>query len=271
MQNENRPHILITNDDGATAPGLLALCDALQTVGRLTVIAPDRNWSASGHSKTMHKPLRADRGTLQNGLPALITTGAPADAIALGLMGLADGPVDLVITGINRGANLGHDVTYSGTVTAAMEGAIGGVPSMAVSLKTRAPDADYTVAARFATHLAQEILDHDLPTGVVLNVNVPAQPIRVLRGVKITRMGLRIYHDELVRRLDPSGRPYFWIGGQPPTGLAEKGTDIWAVEHDYISITPIQLDFTAYPLIEEIATWTLEDDEISNGRSAPRD
>ncbi len=258
MKKEKQVHILITNDDGATAPGLLALSDALQAVGKVTVIAPDRNWSASGHAKTMHKPLRVDRERLQNGQRALITTGAPADAIALGLLGLAEKPVDLVVTGINRGANLGHDVTYSGTVTAAMEGAIGGVPAMAISLDTRSPDADYAVAANFAAQLAEEVLVGGLPKGVLLNINVPARPAAALQGVQITRMGLRVYRDELLQRVDPGGRPYYWIGGKPPTGVEEEGTDIWALVHDYISITPIHLDFTAYRLMSTLRSWSLE-------------
>lgn len=256
MKNK-QAHILITNDDGRDAPGLLALTEALQAVGRITVIAPNRNWSASGHAKTMHKPLRADPGTLINGIPAIITDGRPADAIALGLMGLADAPVDLVVTGINRGANLSHDLTYSGTVTAAMEGAIAGLPAIAVSLGSWDAGNDFTTAAAFAASLAQIVLEQGLPEHVLLNVNVPALPAGEIRGIKITRMGLRIYHDELIRRVDPFGRPYYWIGGEPPTGLEEPGTDIGALTEGYISITPIQLDFTAYGFLNDLRAWDL--------------
>jgi 5'-nucleotidase len=203
----------------------------------------------------MHKPLRADAGALPNEVPALVTSGAPSDAIALGLMGLAEGPVDLVVTGINSGANLGHDVTYSGTVTAAMEGAIAGLPALAISLNSREAKADYDVAAKFAASLAARVLKRGLPPKSLLNVNVPALPADEIRGVRITRMGLRIYHDELVRRVDPFGRPYYWIGGEPPTGRAEAGTDIGALAQGYISITPLQLDLTAYSVIDEIREW----------------
>ena len=256
MKNK-QAHILITNDDGRDAPGLLALTEALQDVGRLTVIAPDRNWSAAGHAKTMHKPLRADPGTLANGLPAIITDGRPADAIALGLLGLADAPVDLVVTGINRGANLSHDLTYSGTVTAAMEGAIDGLPAIAVSLDSRETDADFSGAATFAAALARTVLAQGLPEHVLLNVNVPALPVEAIRGVRVTRLGLRIYHDALVRRADPFGRPYYWIGGKPPSGVEEPGTDIGALAAGYVSITPIQLDFTAHGFLEELRGWNL--------------
>lgn len=258
MKPDHTPHILVTNDDGLTAPGLGALATALAQVSRVTVIAPDHNWSAAGHSKTMHKPLRADPGQLPNGMPALVTTGAPADAITLGLLGLAESPVDLVVTGINRGANLGSDVTYSGTVTAAMEGTLGGVAAFAISLDTFDPTADYTVAASFAARLAQVVLRHGLPPRTLLNVNVPARPAAQLQGVRVTRLGCRIYRDALIRREDPFGHPYYWIGGEAPTGVAEEGTDLWAVAQGYISITPLQLDFTAYPLLEQIRCWGVE-------------
>ena len=258
MEKEKQAHILITNDDGRDAPGLLALTKALQEVGRITVIAPDRNWSASGHAKTMHKPLRADPGTLANDIPAIITDGRPADAIALGLMGLAEGPVDLVVTGINRGANLSHDLTYSGTVTTAMEGAIGGLPAIAVSLGSWDDDLDFTTAAAFAASLARTVLEHSLPEHVLLNVNVPALPPEEIRGIKVTRMGLRIYRDELIHRVDPFGRPYYWIGGEPPIGLEEPGTDIGALAEGYVSVTPIQLDFTAHAFLDELRGWDLQ-------------
>lgn len=258
MEPDRTPHILVTNDDGLTAPGLGALATALAQVGRVTVIAPDHNWSAAGHSKTMHKPLRADPGQLPNGMPALVTTGAPADAIALGLLGLATAPVDLVVTGINRGANLGSDVTYSGTVTAAMEGTLGAVPAFAISLDTFDPTADYTVAADFAARLAHTVLAHSLPPRTLLNVNVPARPADQIKGVRVTRLGCRIYRDALIRREDPFGHPYYWIGGEAPTGVVEEGTDLWAMAQGYISITPLQLDFTAYPLLEQIQRWGVE-------------
>jgi len=258
MQATTKPHILITNDDGVNAPGLSALAESLATVGRVTIIAPGRNWSASGHSKTMHKPLRVDQGNLPNGMPALVTTGAPSDAVALGLLGLAESPVDLVVTGINRGENLGHDVTYSGTVTAAMEGAIGGVPAFAISLATWEVGADYRVAANFAARLARWVLAHSLPTHVLLNVNVPALPAAEIRGVQVTRMGLRIYRDQLVRREDPFGRPYYWIGGERPTGVAEPGTDFAALAEGYISVTPLQLDFTAHTSLTRLRQQEIE-------------
>ena len=139
-----------------------------------------------------------------------------------------------------------------------MEGAIAGVPAFAISLDTRDPSADYQAAADFAAHLALRIAEQGLPERTLLNVNVPARPMEEIRGVRVTRMGLRIYHDELLRREDPAGRPYYWIGGAPPTGYPEPGTDIGALAEGYISITPIQLDFTAYVFMDRLAGWKLE-------------
>ncbi len=253
-------HILVTNDDGVTAPGLGSLAQALEAVGKVTVIAPERNWSASGHSKTLHNPLRVESGALPDGLPALITNGTPTDAVALGLMGLAELPVHLVVTGINIGPNVGQDVTYSGTVAAAMEAVIGGVPAIAVSLDSRDKNADARAAAFFAAHLAKLVLAQGLPPKMLLNVNVPPLPAASLRGVRITRMGVRIYHDELVRHIDPYGRPYFWIGGSPPGGLSEPGTDVWALREGYISVTPLHLDLTAYDAMRSLGDWGIENE-----------
>lgn len=249
-----RPHILVTNDDGIRGPGLLALKNACSKLGKVTVLAPARNWSASGHVKTMHKPLRVEEILLDDGTPALSTSGAPSDAVALALLGVIPEPIDLVVSGVNEGANLGHDVTYSGTVTAAMEATIFGVDAVAVSLDSRESD-DFAVAATWGAQAAHAVLKHGLPRDVLLNVNVPALPADRIAGVQITRMGLRIYRDELTERVDPRGRPYYWIVGPEPTGVEDEGTDIWAVANDYVSVTPIQLDLTAHELIDCVREW----------------
>jgi len=251
-------HILLTNDDGVLAPGLLALKTALDAVGRVTVFAPDHNWSAAGHTKTMHKPLRADRVTLPNGDAAFSSTGAPSDCVALAVLGLVPGPIDLVVSGINRGPNVGHDITYSGTVAAAMEGVISEIPSLAVSLDVRHTDGAYAIAATFAARLAKLINEHGLPPNTFLNVNVPDRPAAEIQGVQVTRLGRRIYRDALVARQDPRGRDYYWIGGEWPESVLEEGTDMWALAHGYISVTPIHLDMTAYDLLDAIRTWPLE-------------
>jgi len=253
-------HILLTNDDGVAAPGLQAARQALAGLGRVTVLAPDRNWSASGHAKTLHRPLRVWDTLLLDGTPALATDGAPSDCVALVALGLLDQPVDLVVSGINPHANLGHDVTYSGTVTAAMEAVIAGLPGIAVSLDTpddRSLPIDFEPAARVAASLARQIFDRGFPPGILLNVNVPYLPVETMAGVQITRQGLRVYRDALVRRDDPRQRPYYWIGGETPTGVAEPGTDFWAVKGGFVSITPLHLDLTAHEAVSPIQGWDL--------------
>ncbi len=245
-------NILVTNDDGYAAPGLLALKTALSRVGNVVVVAPEHNYSAAGHVKTMHKPLRIGEVHLRDGSTAYATTGAPSDCVALVLLGALDFKPDLLLSGINLNCNLGHDVTYSGTVTAAMEGTIGGVPSIAVSAASAEA---YLAAAEFAARIAAQAFERGLPRDVLLNVNVPAPPIC---GVRITRMGKRLYRDELIVRQDPRGRPYYWIGGERPSGVPDEGTDIWAIDNGYISVTPIQLDLTAYSWLETLSAWDLK-------------
>lgn len=252
------PHILVTNDDGIAAPGLLALAQAMRSLGEVTVLAPERNWSASGHVKTLDRPLRVREVTLADGSLAFASDGAPSDCVALVLLGLLPKPVDLVVSGINPNANLGHDVTYSGTVTAAMEAAIGGLPGIAVSLD-RPEDlregVDYLPAANVARKVAAQVLRHGLPEGVFLSVNVPYLPENQLKGFAVTRQGMRVYRDSLERRLDPRGRPYYWIGGESPTGVEEDGTDIGMLAKGYVSITPLHLDLTAHHAIEKLKSW----------------
>jgi 5'-nucleotidase len=250
-------HILATNDDGVFAPGLLALVQAMRQLGEVTVLAPDRNWSASGHVKTLHRPLRVKEVSLADGTPAMACDGAPSDCVALAMLGLVTEPVDLVVSGINPYANLGHDLTYSGTVTAAMEAAIAGLPALAVSVdgSEEAQVTDYGPSARAACRVAEMVVAHSLPPNVLLNINVPALPEEKILGVRITRQGLRIYRDQLLRRKDPRGRPYYWIGGEAPTGVREEGTDVGMLAAGYVSITPVTLDLTAYSAMEEISTW----------------
>ena len=253
--------ILVTNDDGVLAPGLLALVQALRPLGEIYVLAPDHNWSASGHVKTLDRPLRVKEVLLADSTPALTTDGAPSDCVALALLGVLPQKPDLVVSGINPTANLGHDVTYSGTVTAAMEAAIWGIPGMAVSLDT--PEnhlglLDYQAAAAAACRIATTVLTHGLPPESLLNINVPYLPEEQIKGTCITRQGLRVYRDELIRRADPRGRDYYWIGGQAPTGVAEAGTDFGALSSGYITVTPLQLDLTSHRLIAELQAWAIE-------------
>lgn len=268
--------ILITNDDGIDAPALFPLKQALDKIADTLVFAPDHNWSASGHPKTMHKPLRADFITLPDGCQAIVSSAPPPDCVALALLGVIDRRPDMIISGINHGANLGYDVFYSGTVAAAVEATIEGVPALAIS-RERIDDDITTASSRgfydgeqndkiewdpiasFCARLTKKTLEHGLPTNTLLNVNIPAGSWSHIKGIELTRLGRRVYRDELVSRQDPRGRPYYWIGGLPPKGVADHGTDIWALENNLISITPINLDLTDHHLIEDLKRWHLDD------------
>lgn len=251
-------HILVTNDDGIMAPGLLALAQAMTALGKVTILAPDHNWSASGHVKTMHRPLRVKEIQLADGIPAFASDGAPSDCVALAVLGFLEEKVDLVVSGINPNANLGHDVTYSGTVTAAMEAAIWDLPGIAFSLdspENHLGALDYQPAARVAQRIVECAIRNGLPSEILLNVNIPYLPYEQIKGIRITRLGLRVYHDQLQRRLDPRNRPYYWIGGEAPSGVPEEGTDIGALAEGYVSVTPLQLDLTAYSVLEKLSEW----------------
>jgi 5'-nucleotidase len=236
---------------------LLALKQALQTIGDVIVVAPDRNWSAAGHTKTMHKPLRVNSTTLRDGSPAYCTDGAPTDCVALVMLGLLPEKPTLVVSGINPGSNLAHDLTYSGTVAAAMEAAIHDIPGIAISIDANHhTEIDFTPAAETAARIARRVIVDGLPHDTFLNVNVPDLLFEQIRGARITRLGTRIYRDELIERQDPNGKNYYWIGGQPPTGaVEEEGTDIWAVAHQFISITPVQMDMTSHALVTRLKAW----------------
>ena len=246
-------HILVTNDDGVNAPGLLALVQEMRKLGQVTVLAPDRNWSASGHVKTMHRPLRVTQVQLADGTPALASDGAPSDCVALALLGVVEQKIDLVVSGINPNANIGHDITYSGTVTAAMEAVIGGLPGVAVSLDS--PEnhlgvLDYGPAARAARRVTEQLLKLGFPPKTVINLNVPYLHDDEIKGMLVTRQGLRLYRDQLDHRKDPRGKSYYWIGGEAPTGVREDDTDYGAMKAGYVSITPLQLDLTDYAALD---------------------
>lgn len=264
-------NILVTNDDGVTAPGLLALAQAVRPLGNVDILAPDHNWSGGGHVKTIDRPLRVKEVKLADGLTAWASDGAPSDCVALALLGFFEHKFDLVVSGINPMPNLGHDVTYSGTVTAAMEAVIWGVPALAFSLGSVENGLlveDYQPAGQVAAQLVAQGIAHHLTAGILLNVNIPLLPLHQIKGFRAVRQGLRVYRDRLDRRMDPRGRPYFWIGGDTPTGIPENGTDIGALSEGYVSITPLQLDLTAYPVLQMLDRWKLQLD-LPQGEPVP--
>ena len=246
--------ILVTNDDGVHAPGILALATAMSELGQVQVVAPATNQSAGGHKKTLFQDIEYEKTKLENGIEALSVFGSPADCIALAAMGLSDFPVNVVVSGINRGENMSQDITYSGTVTAALEAAIHGVPGVAVSLSNRDANApeDYAEAAKIAAKVVQNVLENSLPELTILNVNVPmGKP----KGLRLTRQGVRIYRDELEFPTENSVR----IVGEPPTGVLDTvGTDLWAVHNGYASLTPIHLDMTAHQFMAELFNRDIE-------------
>lgn len=248
-------HILITNDDGIESDSLAPLADALAPLGTVHIIVPEQNWSGASHSITLFRPLRCRPTKLRSGHAAFITDGSPTDCVRLAVLGFLEHKSDLVVAGINRGANLGDDITYSGTVAAAMEGLLSNIPSVAISIGAFGADLDYGPAAAFAALLARNIFDRGFATDALLNVNVPPLPTDQIAGVEVTRLGKRNYRDKLVERLDPYGNPYYWVGGPAVSEEAEAGTDVAAVRAGKISVTPIYLDLTNHALIEQLASW----------------
>jgi len=250
-----RPRILITNDDGVESRGLLALKSALERIGDTIVVAPDTNQSAVGHTKTLMRPLRVRDRVLADGSIAYSVDGSPTDAVSLAFLGHFGTGFDLVASGINYGANLGDDITYSGTVSAAMEAVINDCPAFAIS-QEYIEHPDFTLAALAAETVARNILERGLGHGELINVNVPAVTPEECEGFEVTRLGKRVYSDELLERKDPRGIPYFWIGGPPPSGLAVPGTDFHAVINRRIAVTPIHLDLTGRRLLKRMRTWS---------------
>jgi len=249
--------ILITNDDGIHAPGLLALRAALAPLGDVTAIAPERPRSACGHAITLHKPLRLTPVKMPDGGEGFASNGTPADCIALGTSKHLGWSPDLVAAGINPGPNLGIDMIYSGTVAAATEAAICGLPSFAISVVS-VGHTGFEAASEFATLLARTVLDRKLPEGCFLNVNVPGLPRDQIAGVAFTRQGRVRYSSRVERRTDPRGGAYYWLTGELLDHHEGPGSDIEAVSRNMISITPVKLDFTDHSLVSGLAAWEFE-------------
>jgi 5'-nucleotidase len=238
--------ILLTNDDSYYADGLKALGEALAPLGRIVVVAPDRDRSAASHALTLNHPLRPKR----HGPDRWSVDGTPTDCVNLGVLGLIEPRPAVVVSGINSGLNLGDDVTYSGTIAAAIEGTILGVPSIAVSQD--GPPFDYAAGATIAARITAMVLERGLPRDTFLSVNVPGGKIL---GSRLTRQGRRIYHEPIVKREDPRGKTYYWIGGKPSGWREDRGCDHTAVEEGYVSITPLHIDLTNHAALGDLAPW----------------
>ena len=243
--------ILVTNDDGVHSAGLAALYNTMKGLGEAYIVAPDRERSAAGHSLTMHRPLKAEE--IREGVFSV--NGTPTDCVTLGINKLLPEKPGLVVSGMNKGANLGDDITYSGTVAAAIEGTIFGVPSIAFSLNT-ARHYHYETGAFFAQKIAEYVLAHSLPYDTLLNVNIPNIPRKDIKGIKLTRQGKRIYENSIQEMLNPWGEKHFWIGGGEIYWEHGGDTDMEAVQDNFVSISPVHLDLTNYNALKFMReTW----------------
>lgn len=243
-------HILLSNDDGYSAGGLLALANALRPFAELTVVAPERNRSGASNSLTLDRPLRVSKA--ENGF--IKVDGTPTDCVHLAITGLLKNEPDMVFAGINHGANLGDDVIYSGTVAAATEGRFLGLPAVAISLASSNPR-HFDTAARVAVTLLERIQEEPLPADTILNVNVPDLPWQALRGFRSTRLGQRHKAEPVVKAVDPRGREIYWVGAAGPEQDAGPGTDFHAIRDNCVAVTPLQIDLTRYERIQTLADW----------------
>jgi len=256
--------ILVTNDDGINAPGIRALAEALGSLGEIWVVAPEKMQNAVGRAMTLHKPLRLR--SLKKRWYAV--NGTPADCVTLAVCNLLQScPPKLVVSGINKGWNLGDDVTNSGTVAGALEGMLYGIPSIAVSLEDL-PKCQYSVAANFASLVAKKVLECGLPKGTILNVNVPACRLENIAGIQLTSLSQRRYRNPVVEKVDPRGIQYFWIAGERVSWARRKPSDHDAVSSKMVSISPLHLDLTDYPALQVLKGW--EKTLFSSKRSLPK-
>jgi len=248
------PTILVVNDDGITAPGIKALIDVMKQLGRVVVVAPDSPQSGMGHAITIGKPLRFDKVDIYEGVEMYRCSGTPVDCVKLAVNSVFKGvKPDLCVSGINHGLNNSINVLYSGTMSAAVEGAIESIPSIGFSLDDFTFQADFSHCLKFVKEIAQQVLKNGLPTGTLLNVNFPAG--NNLKGIKICRQANAKWAEEFDERIDPHKRPYYWLTGVFQSNDAGEDTDVWALNHNYISVVPVQFDMTAHHAIPILNSW----------------
>ena len=243
-----RPVILITNDDGVTAPGLLSLVDAVRDLGKIVVVAPDKPQSGMGHAITIGQPLRLHKVLLAEDIEAWSCTGTPVDCVKLAVDKVLHRKPDLCLSGINHGANHSINVIYSGTMSAAVEAAIESIPSVGFSLLDYSIEADFSGARKYARLIVEKMLHTKLDKHAVLNVNIPSVPIDLLQGIKICRQAYAKYEEDFVERQDPTGRMYYWLTGEFVNFDTGEDTDVWALANNFVSVVPVQFDLTHYEL-----------------------
>ena len=245
---KQKPVILITNDDGITAPGIMNLVEAVKDLGKIVVIAPDKPQSGMGHAITIGQPLRLHKVTAFPGIEAWACTGTPVDCVKLAVDKILHRKPDLCLSGVNHGANHSINVIYSGTMSAAVEAAIESIPSAGFSLLDYSIDADFTGARKFARQIVEKMLSTPLDKHTVLNVNIPAVAVELLKGIKICKQAYAKYEEDFIERKDPHGRLYYWLTGEFVNFDKGKDTDVWALDNNYVSVVPVQFDLTNYVL-----------------------
>ena len=253
------PTILITNDDGITAPGIRNLVEAVRGLGKIVVVAPDKPQSGMGHAITIGQPLRMNKVDIFEGVEAWQTSGTPVDCVKLAVDKVLHGKPDLCLSGINHGANHSINVIYSGTMSAAMEASIESIPSIGFSLVSHDYEADFTAARHFIREIVSSLLKKKMDKHLLLNVNIPAIPLELIKGVKICKQAYAKYEEDFEERKDPTGKKYYWLTGKFVNFDKGKDTDVWALENNYISMVPVQFDLTNYTLKAQLEkTWKIK-------------
>lgn len=254
----NKPLILVSNDDGISAPGLRALVEAVRSLGEVVIVAPDSPQSGMGHAVTISRPLRLDQTDLYGNLKAFQCSGTPADCVKLAVDKVLHRKPDLLVSGINHGSNSSINVIYSGTMSAAVEGAIEGIPSAGFSLCNYAYHADFSLAVKTARLIATDMLKNGMPNGVLLNVNIPNVTEQETAGIKVCRQANAKWKEDFDERQDPNGRKYYWLSGKFVNYDKGNDTDEWALANGYVSVVPVQFDLTAHHAIATLNDWNLK-------------
>jgi 5'-nucleotidase len=256
---KKHPTILITNDDGVTAPGIRNLVEAVKDLGKIIVVAPDKAQSGMGHAITIGQPLRMTKVEIFEGIEAWQVSGTPVDCVKLAVDKILHGKPDLCLSGINHGANHSINVIYSGTMSAAMEASIESIPSIGFSLLDYSYEADFTTARHYVRQIVSSLITKKLDKHFLLNVNIPAIALELVKGVKVCRQAYAKYEEDFEERKDPSGKKYYWLTGEFLNFDKGKDTDVWALNNNYVSVVPVQFDLTNYKIKSQLEkNWKLK-------------
>lgn len=254
----DKPLILVVNDDGITAPGIQSLVEVMCEIGEVMVVAPDKPMSGMGHAITLNASLRLSERQLPGAAKAYSCSGTPVDCVKFGTKKLNGRKIDLLVSGINHGSNSSVNVIYSGTMSAALEGAMEGLPSIGFSLCDHSIDADFSAAMKIAKEVALNVLENGMPHGTCLNVNIPKLKADEIKGIKVCRQAIAYWDEDFEERLDPYGNPYYWLTGKFCNMDNKEDTDEWALENGYVSVVPVMSDFTNHALIKDLKNGGLE-------------